>query len=493
MGRNVIVLFFFILLLIFLLKLTISYLAKRKIGTYPEIIKNMFLKLSKSSSIEKNAEKEVKKNKKASKEEGLLYKDKYINIKDKNKRLEKTKKGGEMKRKILIGIVSFLLFSVSSFASDVDLLIQKLVEKGILTSGEAQTILVETQEEARKEEAKEREVPKWLDTMKFSGDARLRYEMEDKDPADRHRGRIRLRYGFETKPNENTEIGVRVATGSSDQKSTNQTLEDVFSSKNIWLDKAYIKYSFNKNISVVGGKFSNPFVNTDLVWDGDITPEGIALQTKFPVGVFINGGFFPLQEDGGWESDPYMTGIQVGYSGKIASRDFKIAVAYYMTEGLEGRTPTSVAGAGSTGGTHNTLAAGNYIAEYKPIDFVLEFYPFEIQGIPVKLYADYVQNTESEFDEDTGYEIGFTVGKAKKKGTWEFDYNYRDIEKDCVPEFLNDSDFNGGGTGSKGHKFGVKYAINDNSTAGITYIAGEENGVGRGDVNTLQVDYVVNF
>ncbi|HRR96703.1 MAG TPA: putative porin, partial [Candidatus Ratteibacteria bacterium] len=429
------------------------------------------------------------KNKKASREEGLLDKDEY-----KNKSLEKTtKKGGKMKRKVLLaGIVCFLSFLVSSFASDVDLLIQKLVEKGILTSGEAQTILVETQEEVRKEEAKEREVPKWLDTMKFSGDARLRYEMEDKDPVDRHRGRIRLRYGFETKPNENTEIGVRVATGSSDQKSTNQTLEDVFSSKNIWLDKAYIKYSFNKYISIFGGKFSNPFINTDLVWDGDITPEGIAFQTKFPVGVFINGGFFPLQEDGGWESDPYMTGIQVGYSGKIASRDFKIAVAYYMTEGIEGRTTASVVGAGSAG-TGNTIIGGNYIAEYKPIDVVFEFYPFEIQGVPVKLYADYVKNTESEFDKDTGYEIGFTVGKAKKKGTWEFDYNYRDIERDCVPAFLNDSDFNGGGTGSKGHKFGVKYAINDNSTAGITYIVGEGNYVGRGDVNTLQIDYVVNF
>ncbi|HRR96852.1 MAG TPA: hypothetical protein P5150_09025, partial [Candidatus Ratteibacteria bacterium] len=64
MGRNVIILFFLILLLAFLLKLTISYLSKRKIGTYPEIIKNMLLKLFKSSSIEKNAKKEVKKNKK---------------------------------------------------------------------------------------------------------------------------------------------------------------------------------------------------------------------------------------------------------------------------------------------------------------------------------------------------------------------------------------------------------------------------------------------
>ncbi|MCX7661816.1 MAG: hypothetical protein N2Z79_03935, partial [Candidatus Omnitrophica bacterium] len=48
---------------------------------------------------------------------------------------------------------SLIMFMVSSicFAGEIDLLLQKLVEKGIFTPGEAQQIKTETQEQIKKE------------------------------------------------------------------------------------------------------------------------------------------------------------------------------------------------------------------------------------------------------------------------------------------------------------------------------------------------------
>lgn len=81
------------------------------------------------------------------------------------------------------------------------------------------------------------ELPNWVKKMKFSSDLRLRYQWEDvKNGVERHRFRIRFRWGFSANLNENTSIGLRLATGSGEQVSTNQTLTDAFSGKNFWLD-----------------------------------------------------------------------------------------------------------------------------------------------------------------------------------------------------------------------------------------------------------------
>ena len=43
--------------------------------------------------------------------------------------------------------------------------------------------------------------------------------------------------------------------------------------------------------------------------------------------------------------------------------------------------------------------------------------------------------------------MGATLNKAKDPGSWQFEYDYRDIQADAVVGKFNDSDFVGGGTG----------------------------------------------
>ena len=85
------------------------------------------------------------------------------------------------------------------------------------------------------------QVPQWVKNLKIKQDIRLRYQKEvrDSDVKHRHRARVRYRLAVISNPFEDIEVGLGLATGSSDPRSTNQTFQDTFSSKGINLDLAY--------------------------------------------------------------------------------------------------------------------------------------------------------------------------------------------------------------------------------------------------------------
>jgi Putative porin len=88
------------------------------------------------------------------------------------------------------------------------------------------------------------DVLKWAAKMQWSGDFRYRYEYIDDGTSakDRHRSRIRARLGLKAEVNDEWDFGLRVASGTADPVSTNQTLDEAFSSKPLWLDRAYFAY-----------------------------------------------------------------------------------------------------------------------------------------------------------------------------------------------------------------------------------------------------------
>lgn len=254
------------------------------------------------------------------------------------------------------------------------------------------------------------ELPNWVKKMKFSSDLRLRYQWEDvKNGVERHRFRIRFRWGFSANLNENTSIGLRLATGSGEQVSTNQTLTDAFSGKNFWLDQGYIKYKIGKNFSFSGGKISNPFLTTDLAWDGDINPEGFLLNFKLPQDFQILAGYFPIKEYSS-AKDIYMNGAELKFS-----KDFlKLGFAYWQFSNFKGATQSSISPYYKTKG--NTLENDKYLNNFKVLSFTTQIKPFKIGEQPFVLVAQYLKNNE-DVENDKAFLYGFTFGKAGKKNT----------------------------------------------------------------------------
>ena len=113
------------------------------------------------------------------------------------------------------------------------------------------------------------------------GDFRFRTENIKEQQAaplsdsERTRQRIRLRVGATTQVNSKTEVGFKVATGTTsavESTTTNQDLTDYEAHKSIIIDLAYFNYKASDNLNILGGKTANPYYfvgGNDLVFDSD--------------------------------------------------------------------------------------------------------------------------------------------------------------------------------------------------------------------------------
>ena len=154
----------------------------------------------------------------------------------------------------------------------------------------------------------------------IKGDLRYRVERIDQVGNDaRVRDRVRARLGVYGKADERFDYGIRLASGSADPVSTNQSLDGGFTSKGINLDLAYLKWTCPvTEAKALLGKSKNPYKKpgkSSLLWDSDLNPEGVALQvSKF--GAFLNVGRHWLDERSG-TADSFVHGAQLGYEKEI--------------------------------------------------------------------------------------------------------------------------------------------------------------------------------
>ncbi len=131
---------------------------------------------------------------------------------------------------------------------------------------------------------------KGLGPISLSGDIRLRGEPFLGGPTDesldRVRERIRARFNAVADLGSQFRAGITLASGDiNDPTSTNQTLTGFYTRKTIALDQAFVEYKPKqaKFLDLIGGKFRYPWFNTELAWDKDLNPEGVAETFAFDV------------------------------------------------------------------------------------------------------------------------------------------------------------------------------------------------------------------
>lgn len=415
---------------------------------------------------------------------------------------------------VLISAVFFTLstFSISVSASNEALfdLLKVLVDKGTITSDEYSILkgaasadhekasvvapekvagIEKKLSQLEKKTKKSLKKVKWAEKVKVKGDIRTRYQFESKDAKDdRSRGRIRYRLGVIAKPISNWEVGAGLASGGSDPRSTNQTMQDAFSTKGIQLDYAYAKYTHgNTGLKAVAGKFKRKkylWAPTDVMWDGDINPEGVAMSFAPKGGpLWLNAGILVLEEDKtstGGDHDSHMGYGQIGTKFKSGNMYGKVAGTVYTFGKM--KTPGGTGWSGYTGAaetnTDNNLGSFNLAAE---IGTKVGAGKFAIVG-------EYINNYETNTNEDTAWIAGvkYSIGKFKMK------YLYADVDHNAVPDFLPDSDRFGGDTGIKGHEIAVGYEINKRVSVGLDYYATEDP-VKNVNQDILQLDLKVKF
>ena len=381
-------------------------------------------------------------------------------------------------------------------------------------------------------------LPSWIDRIAFNGDIRLRYENDSfasrnalpaalntsdrnynvsNTTEDRNRFRVRARLGADLNVNEWLVGGLRMTTGlASDPVSPNQTQEINKGKYTIGLDRAYLKAAPYDWLTLQGGRFGNPFFNTDLMWDPDLAFDGLAASftPKFndTWSSFSTIGAFPVEEiqqsDTSASKSKWLYALQTGIQWKAANRSTaKLGLAYYDYENVEGQT--SPVGTTSNDASvpafrqkgNNTFDvtrlngnSGKYAlaSKFKLLNATGQIDLLTYDPVHVILTGDYVKNIGFDHDEvlnrtgkdnkeeTNGYQLRLDVGHNSftspnsndvHKNDWSAMVAYKYLEADAVLDAFTDSDFSLGGTNAKGWILGANYAIDKNAWLSARYFS----------------------
>lgn len=427
---------------------------------------------------------------------------------------------GRWTRWLLIGAVSlWCLPGTARAESEVDILLNLLVEKGTLSpveAGQVRRQIAETKETRNKQLAKEI-VPESARNWKWKGDLRLRDEFRDRQGTgnDTHRQRIRFRFGAEGNVAENLKANFRIATGSlTDPVSTNQSFDTFFNKKTLILDLANLEYTPEipgiSTVSLIGGIMESPlWTATPMVWDGDLSWDGAAVKLTQEVGaamLFSNNGVFSLDTD---ETEPAALWVtQFGASVKpFAESESELMKNLKVTGAVAYHDYMNVSNFAKAGTDPITTQSDNTsgATDFNQVNPTIEL-ASQMGGVPFSLFGDWVHNTTASTTGNDGFALGVKLGKAAvpwslTKG-WEAGYMFERLERDAVFDEFADSDFGGGGTNRRGNVVWLNLAVLKNSTLGAKLFFRQDalENFGTGATlaqefreDRLQIDWVTKF
>lgn len=402
----------------------------------------------------------------------------------------------------------------------------------------------------------------YLKNLKMGGDLRLRWEAFNEQKGsdaleDRNRFRYRLRYGIENGIGDDMTVGFRLATGElrskesssnpssttgnlvygSDPTSTNQTMGSpgLFSFNTIVIEKAYAKYApkFLKDLAVAGpvtikkmeiggGKFDNPFAKytSPMVWDGDVTPEG--LYEKVDLNVYQNEGnevnLFgmamqsPLKESGSGSSDAalfaYGTGLNLTAYTPLMEKPVEVTSAVNMYNWvnysqksnwvLEGATSLAKGNTTCVGTAGAGPCAGLEGGDPMIMQFYNELKLSPLMNTPITLFNDVASNLHNgstsgaSARESTAWGLGAKLGGVKNRGDWELGYAYYQIPPNAVVGAFSDSDFGQGHSNNVGSVVKAGYGLTKNLTLNLAWFNVRPYDQQLAINNTVRGDHTTN-
>ncbi len=411
------------------------------------------------------------------------------------------------------GATALMTLSNQTHAQSSDALLDKLVDKGILTTQEAQDLRDESDKGFTTAFQAKTGMPDWVTGYKFSGDFRGRYDQVASTDGnqyftDRNRFRYRIRAGVVVSMLDSVETGFSLTSddpasssggynNGGNPNSGNSTEQDNGSKKNVYIDTAYGKWTpLNSDgwfLSTTIGKMINPLQFTPMVFDNDWTPEGVALQAGYTFNdqhaiVLNTGAFVEDQEVSGSNTGsvpaPGLFGGQAAWNANWTPKlGTSLGLGGYTIVNPENLTTANVPYI-NQGNTRD--GNGVLVNNYAPIiadasaTYKLDSFPLYPGAFPIKLQGEFINNvgTVQNNDNNQGYWAGITFGKSGTKGTWDITYRYEYLEADATYDQLVDDD-NGAyyqnapvggkvgyysGTNVKGHLFKANYSFTDSLT-----------------------------
>jgi hypothetical protein len=400
--------------------------------------------------------------------------------------------------KILIKLLVFsilmqVFLCANSFAeyTENDLLLDKMVEKGYLTYVEAENLKQDTRAYVAKQMAKGEmgTLPSWVQTLQVKGDIRLRTHYRTREGVNvsdkGFKGRAKL--GVIGNLDNKYYAGIGLATSDGgNPRSADIKFGDTFEKRDIRLDYLYVEaqpIGWAKGIIGQFNKDGYLWAPSDLLWDNDINPVGGSIRLEFPeferdlkhpYKMFLNAGYWTIDEIVSVQRDPALTYLQPGISYKGPEIDATATANLYYFHYLRGAQLDWSAGTNSGMRIVGTSVLGTLDYNFKNIGGSMEIGYTKMIGDYYRRFAmfgDFTRNTFAPEDQNTGWAIGLKAGDPIVDALykWQVKYQYSYLEKDAFPDVFPDSDRYEGRTGIQGHSAKLSLGMAKNTTLNFTW------------------------
>ncbi|MEO8157309.1 MAG: putative porin [Betaproteobacteria bacterium] len=352
------------------------------------------------------------------------------------------------KRLILAAAIAGLFGAAPAFA-DMETLLDKLHEKGVLSDEDYQQMSTEARAERRTQALKDAtevekeqkaksttasslKVPDALKSMELYGDLRLRYENRIARAAsdaatseERQRWRYAFRLGLRGDASDDFFYGFRLDTGTygrsawvtmADDNSAGSTGKAAQSNKTndaVAVGLAFIGWKPTDWAQVIAGRQSNPLFTSAMVWDPDINPEGLTEKFSYKLSdnatLFATAGQYLYTQigkrSGAWTSaklnDPSLNlgssqsamlfATEVGGAYKFSENTAtRAAVNFYKYRLTQDDTVFNTDFQG-TGGSASDLGIRNLQIVEIPMEV-----RFPVSRLSGAVFADYAWNTKGK-------------------------------------------------------------------------------------------------
>lgn len=405
-------------------------------------------------------------------------------------------------------------------------------------------------------------LPSWLDRIEFYGDLRLRAQEDsfgsdnaipallnddrrnmnlNNSTVDRNRLRVRARLGADVKVNDWLVGGLQFVTGLQTTPLTPNQTEGIAQGKYVFgLDRAFLKATPTSWLMVEGGRFANPFLSTDILFDPDLAFDGVAAtftpKLTDSLTSFTTVGAFPIEEiessDVNKARDKWLYSMQTGLKWQAPNKSTaKLAFAYHDYKNVEGKlSPVGTTDFSATAPVFrqrgnstfdiNGVNGGSRLiglaSQFEQINIIGQIDFLNFDPVHVTVTGDYIKNIgfdKNEIMRRTGellpypeetdaYQVKLDVGTKPfsglrteeiKKDDWQISLAYKRIEADSVLDGFNDSNFRLGGTDAKGWALVGNYAFDKNAWVGARYLSADTVSGENFSVDVFLIDLNAKF
>ncbi|HWU35326.1 MAG TPA: putative porin [Methylovorus sp.] len=420
-------------------------------------------------------------------------------------------------RGVCAAVSGALLFGFGANAmadSTVDI-VNALVSKGVLTEEEGNLLTKGRegeklgQEKAMKTAGKIK-ISDVIDSATVYGDVRARYEFRNgEDTAsngeDRTRGRYKMLLGVKTEAGDfYSDLALSMGSGGrSDNATFGSGNNGANGKESVYVKRAMLGWKATDWLKIEAGRVANPLYTTSMVWDADLTFEGLVEKIDYKWGNVNVFGNFAQSQYRGDRQDFYnidtaserktntLLAFQGGAKFDITDTVSAKAAMTFTTYTSDNGTGTAafVPGLGTTTGVGSSLGTNlTSTNDIRTIEIPAEVGFKLANNMKLNVFGDYVVNLDGDDrykaavataaagatrnainaagNDDKAWLVGVGLeqkqDKNPKKGDWSAKLWYQDVGVYALDPNAVDSDFMDSKVNLKGVVFKGEYLMRDN-------------------------------